>query len=198
MKPFDVSRLRTALRARTPDRVAARPPVREAAVALTLAPDDRGSACILLIKRAEHPGDPWSGQIALPGGRRDPTDTDLRATAMRETAEETGIRLAPDQLVGELDDLRPVSPHLPPLIVRPFVFAVPRQPPVRLSPEATLHLWIPLGTLNDSRTEETVHVRDQRLHVAGYRLGPHFLWGMTERIVTPFLPLALEHLRPGD
>ena len=56
----------------------------QAAVALLLTPDpDR----LLLIRRAEREGDPWSGHLALPGGRRDESDTDLLATALRETFE---------------------------------------------------------------------------------------------------------------
>jgi 8-oxo-dGTP pyrophosphatase MutT (NUDIX family) len=181
--------LRRLLATRDPRRVPAQPPLREAAVALVIAPADGSTASLLFIKRAEHPDDPWSGQIALPGGRRDPSDADLLSTAIRETGEETGVFLAPDQVVGELDDLSPVSPHLPPLVVRPFVFAVPRVPSVRLSAEATQHLWVPCDDLLAHRTEETVVIRDQTLRVPGYRIGPHFIWGMTERIVTPFLYL---------
>jgi 8-oxo-dGTP pyrophosphatase MutT (NUDIX family) len=190
MKYLHVDRLRTALEARTPDRATVRPPTREAAVALTLAPDQRSNTSLLLIRRAEHPGDPWSGQIALPGGRRDAADAELRDTAIRETAEETGIQLHPDDLVGELDDLRPVSPHLPPIVVRPFVFAIPSQPPITLSAEVALYLWVPLNELDAARTEEQVQVRGRTLRVPGFRLGPHFLWGMTERIVTSFVTIT--------
>src|ERR671920_2114796 len=70
------------------------------AAVLTPAPDS-----ILLIRRADRSGDPWSGHMALPGGRREPGDTDLLATAIRETAEELGIELAHDDLAGHLDDV---------------------------------------------------------------------------------------------
>ena len=157
-------------------------------MALVLAPTPDDRPALLLIKRAEQRGDPWSGQMALPGGRHDSDDADLLATAIRETEEETGIELRVGQVVGELDDLSPVSPHLPPLVVRPFVFALAGRPDVRLSPEATLHLWVPLATLAQTRTEETVVVAGGRqLTVPGFRVGPHFVWGMTERIIAPLV-----------
>jgi 8-oxo-dGTP pyrophosphatase MutT (NUDIX family) len=109
---------------------------------------------------------------------------------MRETAEETSITLSSRESVGELDDLSPVSPHLPPLVVRPFVFALPSVPPVRLSPEVAEHVWVPRLQLIDQLREERVTVRDRTLVASGYRVGRHFIWGMTERIVTPFLQLA--------
>jgi len=186
----DFDRLRSALATQPLTRVPVVPPMREAAVALTLAPDDEGRLTLLLIKRADHPEDPWSGQIALPGGRRDAADSDLRQTAIRETVEETDVRLTDRDLLGELPDLRPVSPHLPPITVRPFVFGLDRQPPVTLSAEVALHLWVPLGDLVGRLAEEEVQARGFRLVMPGYRIGPHFLWGMTERIVTPFLELA--------
>lgn len=192
MTERELRHLRSQLRTRAPRRVDIVPPLREAAVALVLAPTASDDVGLLFIRRAEHPGDPWSGQIALPGGRRDAGDPDLLATATRETEEETGIRLTPDDLIGELDDLSPVSPHLPPLVVRPFVFAVRQEPAVRLSAEVAEYFWVPREDLLAARAEETVLVRGGTLVVPGYRAGAHFIWGMTERIVTPFLALTRE------
>jgi 8-oxo-dGTP pyrophosphatase MutT (NUDIX family) len=190
MTAFDLARVRTLLGRHPPHRVTIAPPLREAAVAVILAPAAEGELALLFIKRAEHPKDPWSGQMALPGGRRDASDPNLLATAIRETAEETGIALQPEEVVGELDDLSPVSPHLPPLVVRPFVFGLPETPTVRLSAEATLHLWVPRVRMAEHRTEETVVVAGGRqLTVPGYRIGAHFIWGMTERIISPLLAL---------
>lgn len=166
------------------------PDQREAAVAVVLVPGAGGSLDLLLIKRAEHEGDPWSGQIALPGGRRDAQDPDLLTTAIRETDEETGVRLLPGSRVGQLDDLSPVSRHLPQLVVRPYVFYLPTKPAVTPSDEVALHLWVSCDALVAHRSEETLIIRGEPWRVPGYRVGPHFLWGMTERILSPFLELV--------
>ncbi|HEX6006859.1 MAG TPA: NUDIX domain-containing protein, partial [Burkholderiales bacterium] len=87
---------------------------REAAVALLLRAHDELE--LLLIKRAEQESDPWSGHVALPGGRRNRHDSDLLHTALRETEEEVGIAVGRDlQLIGALDEVSPRNPRLPPL-----------------------------------------------------------------------------------
>src|SRR6267142_2560248 len=110
-------------------RLARRNPVRsepgsydqEAAVAVCLRPG-AGSLEALFIRRADHPGDPWSGDAAFPGGRREPADASLWETAMRETLEETGLDLrASGSLLGPLDDVHPRVVVLPNLNVTPFV-----------------------------------------------------------------------------
>lgn len=187
MTAASLDRLHDRLGARAPSR--ADPTGRiQAAVALTLAPaaDDLQ---LLLIKRAAREGDPWSGQMALPGGRRESNDRDLLATARRETREETGLDLAGGRLLGQLDDLSPSTPHLPPILVRPFVFGLQAPPPVTPSDEVDLHLWVSSKQLASARVTEEIEVRGMPLVVSGYRIGPHLVWGMTERILTPFLRL---------
>ena len=95
--------VRRALRDHHPE-VAHAPEARPAAVALVLLEGAQGLE-IILIKRAERGDDPWSGQIALPGGRYEVGDPDLEATAVRETSEETGVDLSGAERMGALDDL---------------------------------------------------------------------------------------------
>ncbi len=128
-------------------------------MAIVLAPGERGELDLLFIRRAEEPADPWSGQMALPGGRREDDDPDLMTTAMRETFEETAVELPRQSLLGELDDLAPTTPVLPPIMVRPFVFGLGDKPEVVPSPEVALHLWTPLDGLPGSLGESEVSVR---------------------------------------
>src|SRR6266568_8268212 len=100
-----------------------------AAVAVVLHDGNDGIEA-LFIHRAVRAGDTWSGQIAFPGGRREPSDADLRATAIRETREEIGVDLSNDERLGVLDDLYPRTPVLPPVVVRPFVFALAARPSI--------------------------------------------------------------------
>lgn len=181
--------LRTSLTGHSPRR-ASGPGLIEAAVAIVLAPGDGGELELLFIKRAEEEGDPWSGQMALPGGRRDDGDEDLIATAIRETHEETSIALPRETLLGELDDLAPLTRVLPPIMVRPFVFGLEHRPEVRPSREVALHLWTSLNELPGTAGETAVSVRGFEGDVPAYLVGPHVVWGMTHRILSGFFDLA--------
>ncbi|HEY6157211.1 MAG TPA: CoA pyrophosphatase [Gemmatimonadales bacterium] len=161
---------------------------RPAAVSLVLV-DGPAGAEILMIKRAERAGDPWSGQIAFPGGRQDPEDRDLLATAVRETREETGVDLAAAERLGVLEDLVPRTVTLPPVIVRPFVFAVPRRPALTTNMEVQRAFWVALARLSEPAVQSqlTITLRDGMRTFPAYRLGDDIVWGMTERILTPFV-----------
>lgn len=164
--------------------------VRRAAVALVLRPADADALDLLFIKRAEYPGDPWSGQIAFPGGRHEPQDVSLRETATRETWEETGLDLARDGVfLGVLDELWPRTPVLPPIVVRPYVAAVLPDAPLALSDEVAAAFWAPLDALRhpDATFEAAVVVRGEERHVPALRHADYTIWGMTERIFRDFL-----------
>jgi 8-oxo-dGTP pyrophosphatase MutT (NUDIX family) len=180
-----LERLRDRLAVTHPD-AADDPALIWAAVAAVVAPDPDA---ILLIRRAERVGDPWSGHMALPGGRREPEDTDLLATAIREAREEVGLPLTPADLLGNLEDVVPRTPVLPPIAVRPYVFLVSSPPPISLNPEVTASSWVPLSRLlrPDAHHPVRLEVAGQSRVVPAYELEDGIVWGMTERILTALL-----------
>lgn len=182
--------VRRALRGHRPQVVDA-PNARPAAVALVLLEGPQGLE-ILLIKRAERGDDPWSGQMALPGGRYDAGDADLQATAVRETREETGVDLSAAERLGALDDLHPRTSVLPPVVVRPFVFALTHRADLVPSDEVQRAFWLPLGRLSEPgvRREVTLTLRGGTLTLPAYSVDGELIWGMTERIITPFVDLV--------
>lgn len=184
-----LARVRAAL-AQYVARTVEAPEARPAAVALILLERASGLEA-LFIKRAERAGDPWSRQVALPGGRHEPSDPDLFVTATRETREETGIDLSSAEPLGVLDDLYPRTPTLPPVRVRPFVFALSSAPRLRPSDEVEHAFWVSLDRLvaPGVRREVTLQVRGVDRVFPAYDLGREVIWGMTERILTPFLEL---------
>jgi 8-oxo-dGTP pyrophosphatase MutT (NUDIX family) len=157
-----------------------------AAVAVVLAPSPDA---VLLIRRAERADDPWSGHMALPGGRRGPEDADLVATARREAAEEVGLDLRAEHMVGDLDDVVPRTPVLPPIAVRPFVFLLPEAPALSLNPEVSAARWVPLDHLLQPGTYHPVRIdiRGESRDMPAYRLDDAVVWGMTERVISSLL-----------
>ena len=182
-----IPELAARLAARSPTE-ATEPDRPKAAVAVILAPDPDS---VLLIRRAEREDDRWSGQLAFPGGRWSAGDAYLVATARRETREEVAVDLADAPVIGVLDDLAPRTPHLPPILVRPFVFTLPASVPLRPNAEVSGAWWMPFDTFLAPGTYRAMEYQRYGtiLQGTGYYLEPGVLWGMTERILTPLLEL---------
>jgi 8-oxo-dGTP pyrophosphatase MutT (NUDIX family) len=167
-------------------------PHREAAVALLLRPRD--ALEVLLIRRAELPGDPWAGHVALPGGRRQHEDADLLSTACRETEEEVGVSVQRvGTFIGALDELGPATIRLPPIVVAPFVLAVP--PDVGIVPEpreVQAAFWVPLDSLRDENaaSEILIEANGSKLVFPSIVYGDHVIWGLTWRILRQFLDVV--------
>ena len=186
----DVRRLARNLAARPGARLAVAEPQRRAAVALILRLAADGELELLMIKRAVYEGDPWSGHVALPGGRREPGDPSLEATAIRETREETAIDLATrGRVLGTLDELHPRTPVLPPIVITPFVAVAASDVEVAPSPEVALAFGIPISALREPRASREIELQlaggPRRVPSFGY--GEHTIWGLTERILRQFL-----------
>lgn len=165
-----------------------------ASVALVVRP--RGDDLdLLLIRRATREGDPWSGHMALPGGRSGPADADARATAERETWEEVGIDLRrTGTLLGRLDDVEPRS-GAPLIVVSAFVYEVPAGTEPVWNHEVELAVWVPIDELAapGAATEYLhAHPDGSDLRFPALVIQEHVIWGITYRIVTQFLHLAGE------
>jgi 8-oxo-dGTP pyrophosphatase MutT (NUDIX family) len=170
------------------------PPIRDAAflqAAVSLVIRGNDHLELLLIKRARSERDPWSGHMALPGGRRDPEDDSTRTTAVRETLEEVDLDLSRLGVhLGDLEEVATASPRLPKLTIAPFVFGVPPHAGARVaSGEIEAVHWV---TLDDLRDPEN-HGRLKIDLPGGARFFPCFhvagetVWGLTHRILSQFL-----------
>jgi 8-oxo-dGTP pyrophosphatase MutT (NUDIX family) len=147
---------------------------------------------LFFIRRAEHPDDPWSGHIAFPGGRRDPEDASLLATAIRETREEVGIELAAENMLARLPDIPAFSrSRRGNLVVTPFVFAIRSDVAVVPNDEVGATLWVPMSTLarGEGKSSFKLEYEGQSYDLPCIHLDPgqHRLWGMTYRMLETLL-----------
>lgn len=181
------------MHSRSAIRVDVRAGVGRAAVALVVRPE-AATLELLLIKRAPRSGDPWSGHIALPGGKSDPLDPNTRATATRETFEEVGIPL--DEIgsyLGSLDEIQPLGAGVPALAVSPYAFAVPPETRVTVNPEVEAAFWVPVPTFSEPESQaEYLHaIGDGRtMRFPAFQYQGHTIWGLTYRILTQFLSVV--------
>ncbi len=183
-------RIADAVRAHQPVEASRHEPFFEAAVALVLRPTPADDVELLFIERAARADDPWSGQIAFPGGRHDAGDISLEATVVRETMEEVDLDIRHHGVIaGWLDELRPTTPVLPPVVVRPFVVTVSAVAEATPQyPEVAALFWAPLDeVLDQSATRETeILVRGTHTLRPAIHYGGRVIWGMTERILRTF------------
>lgn len=137
----------------------------------------------LFVKRVENLADPWSGQIALPGGKRDVHDLSLKQTIMRETLEETNIDLSHDcRFLGVSTALR--SRPRPGLLILPFVILFEHKPSIRLN-ESELEgfIWIPLNKIIRGKGSVEFDFGEAPAYIVGRTI----IWGLTFRVLEDFI-----------
>lgn len=192
--PGDIERIRGILAER--GRVAADPDPRlvDAAVLLPLFELD-GQLQMLFTLRTQHVKH-HKGQVSFPGGARDPEDTSLEATALRETTEEIGIPAESVDVLGALDDLVTISLYR----VTPVVARIPWPAPITGSEQEIAEVfWIPLKTLLDPRNCRLETREHQGLTVYPiyfFEGGAHPVWGVTGHILSHFLEVAFDWRHP--
>lgn len=148
---------------------------------------------LLLMRRATHEADPWSGHVSLPGGREEPHDPDPVATAIRETQEEVGLPLHDAELLGPLDEVSAVGVRTG-LVIRPYVFHVAEErPELRLNREVADVRWVSLRWLlsGEGRTRMRYQRHGLDLLLPQVTFPEDWaqttLWGLTLHIVDDLL-----------
>jgi 8-oxo-dGTP pyrophosphatase MutT (NUDIX family) len=160
----------------------------------------QGELHILMIKRAEREGDPWSGHMAFPGGRMEKADPNGYAVAVRETEEEVGLALGPaDKCIGRLSDIN-ARPHKGALgmAVSPYVFRLERE--VKFTPnyEVAEVVWVPVEYLlnTDNREEMVWEYKGVKITMPCYLYERRRIWGLSLMMLDELMDVV-EGSNPG-
>lgn len=183
----------TRLARHRPVRPRLRPLMKRSSVALVLSVRE-GELHVLMIRRAEREGDPWSGHMAFPGGRRDPEDAHGYAVALRETEEEVGLDLEQHaRFIGRLSDIAARRKKLEiGMAVSVFVFRLEREVPLSPNHEVAEPVWIPIEFLLDEANRGSMiwERRGLRVRLPCYDFEGRRIWGMSLRMLDELLGLV--------
>jgi len=153
-----------------------------------------GGYHLLFTKRADHLGE-HPGQMSFPGGGREPSDADLRATALREANEEIGLRPDEPEVVGRLDDIRTTSRYA----VTPYVARVPDREYAPDEREVAEIALLPLAGLLDPdnyESERRQHPQYGEAVVHFFHVDDYTVWGATARMLVQLLELTTDWRAP--
>ncbi|MBX2848227.1 MAG: CoA pyrophosphatase [Acidiferrobacterales bacterium] len=162
----------------------------KAAVAMILRDGSNGTE-VLLMQRAFHPKDPWSGQMAFPGGKIEQSDSCSKAAAMREALEEVGANLDGEDYVGRLDDLYGLKVNnVFSVHIACYVFKPKRSLDLIPNEEVADMVWLPLSYLSDrDNAHDFVHPSEPSLTMPAVMINAtkqQILWGLSLRMLVNF------------
>ncbi len=167
-------------------------PSKRAAVAISLRSGVSGPE-ILMIQRAVREGDPWSGHMGFPGGRKDASDASDVACAKRETREEISFDLDTcGELVCQLSDVNTGwRADRPEMLVAPFIFKVDSTPDFELNHEVDDTLWVPLSFLLDdaNRSRHQWDWRGEVLESDAFTYDNRLIWGLSLMMIDELLEI---------
>jgi 8-oxo-dGTP pyrophosphatase MutT (NUDIX family) len=163
------------------------PPSGQMRAAVSIVLQNREAPSILLIKRADREGDPWSGQVAFPGGKAQEGDATLKDTAIRETKEEVGIDLRTQ--AEFLGYFTPFKTHTGTLDVTPSAFLLKTEAEVKSNEEVASYRWVKLERLLSGRARSTYRLEfgGQAREMPAMLVDDYVVWGLTHRIISTLL-----------
>lgn len=157
--------------------------VTRAAVALVIGLSEAGEPQILFIRRASRPGDPWSGDMAFPGGKLQSGDRSTKDAAIRETLEETGLDLTQSGAFRDrlADLLTRHHSRWVPMVVSPYVFIWNGPVKPELNHEVQELVWVPLRYLAnpEHQTTRVWKTRFGRFHMPCCNYQGYSIWGLS-------------------
>jgi len=161
------------------------PPGRSAGVAVIFRSSHDDEEEVLLIRRAEREGDPWSGQVAFPGGMVSAADRSFEETARREAAEEVGVDLSKGAAVF-LGYMREFKARTREVVVVPSVFKLIAASAVTPNEEVASCEWVSLRELATKEARSTYFHSKSGTAIPFPSLVHRGLviWGLTERILS--------------
>ena len=173
-------------------------PGRKAAVAIVIYKDQNQNKKIVLIKRPVYSG-PHSGQIAFPGGKMDPEDSDLVGTAIRECYEEIGIQLTASNYIGPLS---PLHISVSSFLVHPYIFLLDLFPVFKPNEKEVIYLIHVALTdlLDEGLVKETLMgIRNEEIVVPYYDIQNEIVWGATAIMLAEFIAILkkIDTKNPG-
>jgi 8-oxo-dGTP pyrophosphatase MutT (NUDIX family) len=154
----------------------------KAAVAIFIKPSKLDLE-LFFVKRAEVDDDPWSGDMAFPGGKKNPQDATLVDTAIREVLEETNIDLTDKEALGFMEPI--YSSVQQNLAVQPVIYIFENYPKVELNYELTKYIWAPLSEIKNGKTNAIIKGWDGPV----YQIQGETIWGLTYRMLEKLLEL---------
>lgn len=157
----------------------------QAAVAILVKPIQNDLE-FFLVKRAEVDDDPWSGDMAFPGGKKNLQDETLVDTAVREVLEETSIDLNEKSVIGFMEPV--YSAVRKSLAVQPVVYRFDEYPDVKLNYELTKFMWAPLSEIRQGKTNATIKGWEGLV----YKVQGETVWGLTFRMLEKIFKLLEE------
>ena len=189
---FDLVQIKSALSGQTHATAPFRPEPSHASVAMITIPGASGlEVCFIL--RAKREGDPWSGQVAFPGGRAESGDANAFAVAERETSEEIGLSLQANHRLGALP-VRPIERRevRGSMTLSPFIYHLPASAKELAKPQDSAEVarvfWVPMSHLFDQRsvTDLDYPLGGNMTSFTGIGYDGEVIWGLTLRILNSF------------